>query len=445
MAKKNEPEVTQQKVQTRYDKKMAARKAREERDRRDEKIFKIVTSVIGIAIVLAIVIGFGSSIVKKQTALHGTYIQVGDENISKLEFDYYYHSVLNTYLSTYGSIASYLGFDTSKDPADQVYDQDKNLTWKDMFEEMAVQQIVSTYAMKADAQANGFTYDSSEEYDSQIEQFKSAADSAAETLSVYYRETFGDYATEKNIKPFLEDALFTNAYYQELLAKNAPSEDEIKAAYEADPASYDEVDYRSFVFKADLADDATEDDIAAAMDDLKEKADAFAEDRKAGEDFNTLCIENAAEDDKANYEDTESDYSLKEGQRRSYVSSVIQDFLFDDTRAEGDIEVIEDTDNHQYYVVEFIKRYYDAETVDSEISDSLASDATAAYLSSLTEKFEVSDPKGYLNYLTAADSSDADNADSTEDTSETSVEADGTEDPSEASDATDSAEDTTEE
>ena len=122
MAKKNEPEVTEQKVQTRYDKKMAARKAKEERDRRDEKIFKTVTAVIGIAIVLAIVIGFGSSIVKKQTALHGTYIQVGEENISKLEFDYYYHSVVNSYLSTYGSIASYMGLDTSKDPAEQIYE-----------------------------------------------------------------------------------------------------------------------------------------------------------------------------------------------------------------------------------------------------------------------------------------------------------------------------------
>lgn len=439
MAKKNEPEVTEQKVQTRYDKKMAARKAKEERDRRDEKIFKTVTAVIGIAIVLAIVIGFGSSIVKKQTALHGTYIQVGEENISKLEFDYYYHSVVNSYLSTYGSIASYMGLDTSKDPAEQIYDQDKNLTWKDLFEEMAVQQIVSTYAMKADAQANGFTYDSTEEYESQIEQFRSAADSAAETLSVYYRETFGDYATEKNIKPFLEDALLTNAYYQELLAKNAPSEEEIKTTYEADPASYDDVDYRSFVFKADLADDATEDDIAAAMDDLKAKAEAFLTERKAGGDFNALCAENASEDDKANYEDTESDYSLKEGQRKSYAPSVIQDFLFDDTRAEGDIEVIEDTDNHQYYVVEFIKRYYDAETVDSEISDSMASDATAAYLSSLTEKFEVSDQKGHLNYLTATDSSSdstaADGSDSTDETSDTgtaeSDEMDDTEDTAE--------------
>lgn len=440
MAKKNEPEVTEQKVQTRYDKKMAARKAREERDRRDEKIFKTVTSVIGIAIVLAIVIGFGSSIVKKQTALHGTYIQVGEENVSKLEFDYYYHSVVNSYLSTYGSIASYLGLDTSKDPADQIYDQDKNLTWKDLFEEMAVQQIISTYAMKADAQANGFTYDSTEEYDSQLEQLKSAAEEAGETLSVYYRETFGDYATEKNIRPFFEDALLTNAYYQKLLADNAPSDEEIRATYEADPASYDDVDYRSFVFKADLTDEATEDEIADAMDALKEQADAFVTARKDGGDFNALCAENASEDDKANYEDTESDYSLKEGQRRSYVPSAVQDFLFDDARAEGDIEVIEDTSNHQYYVVEFIQRYYDAETVDSEISDSMASDATAAYLSSLTEKYEVTDPKGHLNYLTAADSTDS--TEETGDSSTASDETDSTEDTSAASDAADSAEDT---
>ena len=54
------------------------------------------------------------------------------------------------------------------------------------------------------------------------------------------------------------------------------------------------------------------------MDDLKAKADAFLTERKAGGDFNALCAENASEDDKANYEDTESDYSLKEGQRKSF-------------------------------------------------------------------------------------------------------------------------------
>ena len=71
MAKKNAPEVKEeQKIQTKYDRKMAERKAQEKKDKRDEKIFKIVSSVIGIVLVLAIVIGIGSTIVKKQVAVN---------------------------------------------------------------------------------------------------------------------------------------------------------------------------------------------------------------------------------------------------------------------------------------------------------------------------------------------------------------------------------------
>ena len=89
MAKKNAPEVKEeQKIQTKYDRKMAERKAQEKKDKRDEKIFKIVSSVIGIVLVLAIVIGIGSTIVKKQVAVNGTYIQVGDRDVSRLEYDF---------------------------------------------------------------------------------------------------------------------------------------------------------------------------------------------------------------------------------------------------------------------------------------------------------------------------------------------------------------------
>ena len=35
---------------------------------------------------------------------HGPYITVGDHEIQKAEFDYYYYSSLNSFASTYGSI-----------------------------------------------------------------------------------------------------------------------------------------------------------------------------------------------------------------------------------------------------------------------------------------------------------------------------------------------------
>ena len=160
MAKKNTPEVKEeQKIQTKYDRKMAERKEREKKDKRDEKIFKIASSVIGIVLILAIVIGIGSTIVRKQTALKGTYIQIGDRNVSRLEYDFYYNSCINNYLSTYGSLVSYMGLDTTRDFDLQSYDE--NLTWKDMFDQMAVQQMTQIYALIDDANTNGFEYDDS--------------------------------------------------------------------------------------------------------------------------------------------------------------------------------------------------------------------------------------------------------------------------------------------
>lgn len=411
MAHKNEPEVTEsQKVQTRYDKKMAARKEQARKDKRDEKIFKIVTSVIGIAIVLAIVISFGSSIVKKQVALKGTYIQIGDDEISQLEFDYYYNSSLNSYLSSYGSLISYLGLDTTQDLGEQVYDSDTGMTWKDLFEEMAVQQMISTHAFVDDANANGFEYDATEDYESQLESIKEGAESEGVTLAEYYRLAFGEYATESNVKPFIEDTLLSNAYYNELLEQNAATDEQIKETYEAAPENYDKVDYRSFIVSGDLEDDATDEEIEELMADLYETATAFVDAYNAGTSFNDLCIEYASEDDKQSYED-DADYSLTEGTTLSYTPSAITEWLSDASRAEGDIEILEDSTNNRYYVVEFISRYYDADTTDSEISDTIASNAVASYLESLTANYEVTDSKGHLNYLTITDASDEETTD----------------------------------
>jgi hypothetical protein len=415
MAKKAVPEVKEeQKVLTRYDKKMAARKAQEEKDRRDEKIFKIVTSCLGILIVLGVVIGITTSIVKKQTALKGTYIQVGDRKVSQLEFDYYYNAAVNNYLSTYGSLISYMGLDTTQDFAEQSYSD--TMSWKDMFDQLAVQQMTQVFALTDDAEANSFVYDDTEDYEDRVSGFAEAAETAGYTEAEYYKTIFGQYATKKNVAPFIKEGLLASAYYNYLTEENAPTSEEIQEYYQENPQNYDKVDYRSFIFNADVEEDADEDAIAAAMEEIKEKADAFLTERKNGSDFEELCIENASEEDKANYEDTETEYCLSEGQYRAYTASAISDWLYDDTRKEGDIEVIEDTDNHRCYVVEFVSRYYDAEESDAEISEILSSDSTTSYISALMENYEVTDKKGKLKYLTAASE---DTQESTEDTEET--------------------------
>ncbi|MBD5455917.1 MAG: hypothetical protein HDR23_05490 [Lachnospiraceae bacterium] len=398
MAKKTVPEVKEeQKVLTKYDKKMAARKAKEEADKREEKIFKIVSTIIGILLAVAIVGGIGSTIINRMTAINGTYIMVGDRKVSKLEFDYYYNETVNNYINSYGSFLPYMGLDVNQDFADQAYDE--NMTWKDMFDQMTVQQMIQVYALADDARANGFTYDDTDDYTLSTDGFKQAAEAAGVSVSEYYKDTFGQYASQSRVAPFLKEEILAAAYYNDLIASNAPSEEEIVAYYQENTQNYDKVDYRSFIFNADIAEDASEDDIAKAMEDIKKKAESFMMERSAGSDFEELCIKNAPEESKADYEDEDTEYCLKEGQHNSYIPSAISGWLYDEVRKEGDIEVIESADYHQYYVVEFLNRYYDAAESDASISSLLASDSTSEYISGLTEKYEVNDIKGKLKYL----------------------------------------------
>lgn len=408
MAKKNTPEEqTKQKAQTKYDRKMEARKQQKIKDQRQEKLTKTVAVLFSVAFIAVIVVSIAFAVVKKNAVLNQTYVKVGEHDLTQLEYDYYYQTTVNNYLNTYASIMPYFGFDSTKDYDEQEYMD--GMTWKDMFDEMTVEQIKQNKAMTDDAAKSGFTYDTTEDYENFVNGIKEAANTAGVSVSEYYKTNFGAYATEKNVEAFVKESLIASAYYDNLLEQMAPSDEEVKAEYEASTKDYDKVDYRSFTFTADLAEDASEEDISAAMDELKTKADSMMKARQNGTDFEELCIENASEDNKANYEDAETEYCLSEGKYYSGISAQMADWLFEDGRTEGDLTVIEDETSHVYYVVEFVGRYYD-EADNEKISDNLASQKVTEYINSLSAGYDVTDVKGELKYLTI-DTSDASDTD----------------------------------
>lgn len=418
MAKNNTPEVkTEQKVQTKYDRKMEARRQQKLKDERQAKITKIIVALIVIVIAAAIVISVAGSIIRKYTALNGAYIKVGDQEMTKLEYDYYYETTVNNYLSSMASMLPYIGLDTSKDFADQQYDE--NMTWKDLFDSMTVEQIRQTKALTDDAQKSGFTYDSTAEYESFVTEFKEAADSSGVSVKEFYKENFGSYATKKNTEPFIREGMLANAYYDELLETNTPSDEDIKAYYEENKQDYDKVDYRSFTFTADVSAEATEEEINAAMDEIGAKAEEMMQARMDGSDFEELCIENSSDEAKAGYEDPETEYSLSEGRYYSGITATVADWLYEDNRQEGDITVLKDEVYNQYYVVEFVRRYYD-EADDTNISSTIASQRVSEYLSTLVENYPVTDIKGELKYLTIVDVDTDENTEITEEVPETS-------------------------
>lgn len=408
-----ENKETEKQLKTKYDRKMEARRIREEKERRELKTLKITGIVIAACLAAAVVAAVGINLMNRYTALKGAYIRIGEHDIKGVEFDYYYNNAANNYIRNYGSYLTLLGLDPDKDFAKQEYMN--GMTWKDYFDQEAVNQITRIKTLSDDAAKSGFTYDTTEDYQNIQTQIASQADTEDKQVSDLYKEMYGKYATESRIEPFIKEGLTTNAYYDSLLEKNAPAEDEVKAYYEENKNTYDKVDYRSFTFRASLAEDASEEDIAAAMKDLKTKAEEMKSRREKGEDFKELCIEYASDDQKETYEAEDTDASLSEGANFAYISSAYSSWLFDESRKAGDITVVGDDTNHLYYVVEFEARAYD-ETTDATISNTIASERVEEYISSLEENYPVKEAAGKLAYLKI------DQTPATETSSETSSE-----------------------
>ena len=372
----------QQEFKTRYDRKMAERAKEKEKEARQLKIMKIVGIVLCAAVVIAIVAPIITNAVKKQQALHGTYVKIGDHELSELEYDYYYYTSVNNFISNYGSFISYLGLDTTVDYDQQQYSD--TMTWKDYFDQMTVEeQIKPILAMLDEAEKNGFTYDASEDYETYVESIQEAADSAGSSLDDYYKSYFGPYATESNIADFIKDGYVASAYYDQLIEDNAPTDEEITAYYEENRNSYDQVDYKSVVFETpEFDDDATDDEKNEDLENRQQQAEEALASINAGDEVDG--------------------FELTEGSKYSAVPSCAAEWLFDDARVEGDIQTFTDESTSNVYVVQFVKKYYD-EANDESIASTLASSTVSALIQEQADQYEVVDVKGELKYLTISD------------------------------------------
>ena len=183
------------------------------------------------------------------------------------------------------------------------------------------------------------------------------------------------------------------------------------------------MDYKHYTFTADVSEDASEEEISKAMDEIKAKAEEMAKAREEGEDFEALCEEyNGTEvvsEDDANAE-TAYPYNEEQGKYRTSMSTLLSDWLFDDARQEGDVTVLTDEDAHKCYVVEFDSRYFDEADNDS-ISSTIASQRVSDYVDEIAKEYENVDGKGHLKYLTVEESEESSDA-ATEETADPAAE-----------------------
>ena len=355
-------EQTEQKVMTKYDRKVQKRKEEKEKEKKEERI----STAIGIVVLVALVCLVASFPIRTYLATHETYVVVNGEAVNKVEFDYQYNLTKNNYITQYGSYLSYFGLDTSKDLSTQMYSD--TLTWQDYFEQNAVESLKQNKALMAEAKAAGFTYDTTDEYNTFKETIKTSAASAGISEKEYVRSIYGSYATMGRIEEYVKNDMVMNAYYQKLQEDNAPSDDEIQSYYEENKATYDSVDYRLTTIEADLPTEPTEladpvEETAADNTGTTDGTAATDSTQDTAYQPSDAEIAKAMEDAKVLADDAEQtvakDGEAHENEKKSSVNYLISDWLFDDARKAGDTTVITNDNSHCYYAVAFEKRYLD--------------------------------------------------------------------------------------
>ena len=359
---KEQKEQTEQKVMTKYDRKVQKRKEEKEKEKKEERI----STTVGIVFLVALVCLVASFPIRTYLATHETYVVINGEEVNKVEFDYVYNTSKNNYITQYGSYLSYFGLDTSKDLSTQMYSE--TLTWKDYFEQNAVESLKQNKALMAEAKAAGFTYDTTDEYNTFKETIKTSAAAAGVSDKEYVRSIYGSYATMGRIEEYVKNDMVMNAYYQKLQEDNAPSDDEVQSYYEENKATYDSVDYRLTTIEADLPTEPTElaDPVEETAADTTGSTDGTAATDSTQDTAyqpSDAEIAKAMEDAKVLADDAEQtvakDGEAHENEKKSSVNYLISDWLFDDARKAGDTTVITNDNSHCYYVVAFEKRYLD--------------------------------------------------------------------------------------
>lgn len=339
MSKENKvtEELQEKKIVTSYDRKQQKRKEQAEKEKKET----LRNRIIGIAAVAVVVCVLAVILVRGYMDVNGTYVEVNDEKVSRVEFEYYYNNTLNNYYNSYGTYLSLLGVDFSSDLTQQMYSD--TLTWYDYLCQQTVATIQQEKEVLAEAKANGFVFDADAEWEAYKKMMETQAAGAGITLDAYLQMSYGTYANESRVKKMVQRSMTAEAYMAEIQAGYAPTEDEIQAYYEENKDYYDSVDFRLTQISAELSEEPTEDEIKKAMAAAKKEAEAAKK---------TVATEG----------------ELREDYTKGYVSSYYADWLFDASRKAGDITMVEDNDNHRYYVVQFDKRYLDeARTVNARV------------------------------------------------------------------------------
>lgn len=284
--------------------------------------------------------------------------------------------LFNNYYNSNRDYAAYQGFDVTKSPKEQYYDETNNITWYDYFISLTKQYLTQLFVHCEAAKEEKLELDETdyENVNKTIDSIKTSAESKNQKLDEYITENFGEGVNEKNIKEYLEMTALASKYYEKLYNSYKYTDEDYEKYYSEHTTDYQYADFLSFTFSFSGSDESSGE--SSADKDLKDKAKAYAEDIskcKTAKAFKEY-IKNYYENNKALLPSSDSETSnvsvedlIQEQvnaavtEKYAYeVTSEAGKWIFDSSRKALDTHIFEN--DSSYTVVMVTKTAYRDET-----------------------------------------------------------------------------------
>lgn len=338
---------------TKYERKQYFKAKKEIEDKRKSKIRKFMVCLGSVFLIFLIGVSIYNS-------LKPVYI-IGNEKLDEEEYNFYYTMFTNNYINENYQYLSYFGLDFQKDLSEQVYDSETGETWQDFFDKRADMQIQEILSVKIEADKNQYVC---EDLDNQVSEFvndmKEASVESGTDFNTYIKSIFGNKMNESKLKKIVSKYLYAMDYSSTIYDSFEITDSEIIQVYNESKEDYDKVDYLCYTILPNLEPTATEEEQTLAKEVAKESAVTLYSKISNGEDFVEVINSVANETD-----DLLSDISFS-NIRKKNISSVLAEWLYDNSRKEGDVELIENENTGEIYLVKFVNRYIDeSNTVDA--------------------------------------------------------------------------------
>ena len=328
--------------------------AREAEQKAAEKRSTMLYSVLAVAfIVVAIfLVVYNSGIIERNK----TAAAIDGEKYTVAQAAYYYQQSYQSFLnSTNGYMAQMYGMlDPQSSLKDQAYDDTRS--WADFFKEQAVETMKFVQAAKKAAQEQNIALEAEDQQqlEENLKSMKNAAAEAGFTYGAYLKAIYGATMTSSVYESCEKDRLLVSKVSKHQEDSFTFSDDEIQSYYEENKNTYDLVDgaYASISGRPETKTDddgntieATDEEKAAALADAKKTAEDILAAYKDGGDLEELA--------------TEYDVGYYGSEDMTSSSGTASEWLFDSARKSGDVELLEDEANSQYYVALFNSRRRD--------------------------------------------------------------------------------------